>query len=66
MKINWIPIKKINNKKVGELISISLKNNQFTNNGPNVQLSTVNCHSGGRLGTVFPRTFSFTIPPYSA
>ena len=38
MKINWIPQKKINNKKINDLIKKSLKNNHFTNNGPNVQL----------------------------
>lgn len=38
MKINWVPNKKINKNKVDELINISLENNHFTNNGPNVQL----------------------------
>ena len=36
--INWISNKKINNKKVNQLLQISLKENKFTNYGPNVQL----------------------------
>ena len=38
MVINWIPNKKINNKRVNQLINKSLENNHFTNNGPNVKL----------------------------
>jgi len=38
MKINWLPNKKINIKKVNNLINKSLENNHFTNYGPNVQL----------------------------
>jgi hypothetical protein len=36
--INWIPFKNVNNELVNTLISKSLENNQFTNNGPNVKL----------------------------
>jgi dTDP-4-amino-4,6-dideoxygalactose transaminase len=38
MKINWVPNKKINNNIVDKLIINSLKDNQFANYGPNVQL----------------------------
>jgi len=38
MKVNWIPNKKINKKKVNELFRKSIETGQFTNNGPNVQL----------------------------
>lgn len=38
MKINWIPQKKINKKRVNQLMKKSTKTGQFTNNGPNVQL----------------------------
>ena len=38
MKINWVPNKTINKKRVNELLNESLVTNQFTNNGPNVQL----------------------------
>ena len=38
MKINWIPNKKINKKKVNQLMKKSIETGQFTNNGPNVQL----------------------------
>ena len=38
MKINWVPNKTINKKRVNELLNESLVTNQFSNNGPNVQL----------------------------
>tara|TARA_B110000037_G_C17017839_1_gene463995 strand:+ start:86 stop:1126 length:1041 start_codon:yes stop_codon:yes gene_type:complete len=38
MKINWVPNKKINKKRINQLINKSLDSGQFTNNGPNVQL----------------------------
>ena len=38
MKITWIPNKKINKKRVNELMRKSIETGQFTNNGPNVQL----------------------------
>ena len=38
MKINWIPNKKINQKRVNQFMKKSIKTGQFTNNGPNVQL----------------------------
>ena len=38
MKINWVSNKTINKKRVNELLNESLVTNQFTNNGPNVQL----------------------------
>ena len=38
MEINWVPNKKINNKKVNELMKKSIETCQFTNYGPNVQL----------------------------
>ena len=38
MKINWIPNKIINQKRVNQLMEKSIKTGQFTNNGPNVQL----------------------------
>lgn len=37
-KINWVPDKKLNGIKVSQLLKSSLLSNQFTNNGPNVQL----------------------------
>lgn len=37
-KIDWVPNKKINNDLVIKLLDTSVKTNQFTNNGPNVQL----------------------------
>ena len=36
--LNWVPEKSINNKKVDELLQLSLDSKQFTNYGPNVQL----------------------------
>ena len=36
--INWVPNKEINTQLVNEYISVSLKNNQFTNGGPIVKL----------------------------
>ena len=36
--LNWVPNKNINNILVNNLLKESLKNNQFTNYGPNVQL----------------------------
>ena len=36
--INWIPNKEINTQLVNEYLSLSLKNNQFTNGGPVVKL----------------------------
>lgn len=38
MKINWVPNKKINQKRVNLLMEKSIETGQFTNNGPNVQL----------------------------
>ncbi len=38
MNINWVPIKKINNNRVIELLKSSIETNQFTNGGPNVAL----------------------------
>jgi len=36
--INWVPNKEINTQLVNEYMSLSLKNNQFTNGGPIVKL----------------------------
>ena len=36
--LNWVPEKSINNKKIDELLQLSLKSKQFTNYGPNIQL----------------------------
>jgi dTDP-4-amino-4,6-dideoxygalactose transaminase len=36
--INWVPNKQINNNKINKLLQNSINKNQFTNNGPNVQL----------------------------
>jgi dTDP-4-amino-4,6-dideoxygalactose transaminase len=36
--INWVPNKKINTKRVNELLELSVETNQFTNYGPNVKL----------------------------
>jgi dTDP-4-amino-4,6-dideoxygalactose transaminase len=36
--LNWVPEKNINQKKVNELLQLSINLKQFTNYGPNVQL----------------------------
>lgn len=38
MKIKWVSNKKIDKKKVNQLMKKSIKTGQFTNNGPNVKL----------------------------
>lgn len=38
MKINWIPNKKINQKRVNQFMKKSIETGQFTNNGPNIKL----------------------------
>jgi len=38
MEINWVPNKKINNKKIYKLLKKSIEKGHFSNRGPNVQL----------------------------